>query len=400
MNFNNTDVLILAGGRGSRIKTITDKIPKPLIKFNNRPLLDFILQHVSKYNFNKIFILAGYKSKKIFKRYHNKFYNFIKINCFNEKKRLGTWGAIYKIKNKIKKKFIVVNGDTIFNSKLEKFLRFNLKKEDMVMFISKNHSYKENIKLKNIKINHKNNIIFDKLSRYINSGHYYFSKKILKKKYSELRSLENEIIPELINQKKIKGIIENKKIIDIGTRTNLIYANKNIPKITLKPAVFFDRDGVINYDFGHVYKFKDFKFKPGIIKTLKYLSKKNIYIFIVTNQGGIAKGIYSEKDFYILHKKIKDYLLNKKIFINDVQFSPYHPKAIIKKYKKISNLRKPGNLMIERLFSKWNIIRKKSFMIGDSLTDELTAKKSKLYFEFPKKDIHNQIKKICNKLKI
>jgi len=400
MNFKNTEVLVLAGGRGTRIKTITDKIPKPLIKFNKKPLLDFILQHVTKYNFNKIFILTGYKSKNIFKRYHNKFYNFIKINCFNEKKRLGTWGAIFNIKNKIKKNFIVVNGDTIFNSELEKLLRFKLKKEDMVMFISKNHSYKENIKLKNIKIDNNNNIIFDKFSKYINSGHYYLTKKIFKKKYSKLRSLENEIIPELMNQKKIKGIIENKKIIDIGTKTNLIYANKNIPKITLKPAVFLDRDGVINYDFGHVYKFKDFKFKPGIIKTLKYLSKKNIYIFIVTNQGGIAKGMYSEKDFYILHKKIKNYLLNKKIFINDVQFSPYHPKALIKKYKKKSSLRKPGNLMIEKLFSKWNIIRKKSFMIGDSLTDELAAKKSKLYFEFPKKDIYTQIKKICNQLKI
>lgn len=400
MNFKNTDVLILAGGRGSRIKTITDKIPKPLIKFNNRPLLDFILQHVSKYNFNKIFILAGYKSKKIFKRYHNKFYNFIKINCFNEKKRLGTWGAIYKIKNKIKKKFIVVNGDTIFNADLENFLRFSLKKEDMVMLISNNHSYKENKKLINIKINRENNIIFDKNSAFINSGYYYISKKILKKKWSEKKSLENDIIPELIKEKRIKGFIENKKIVDIGTKINLIDARKEIPKITTKPAVFLDRDGVINYDYGYVYKFKDFKFKPEIIKTLKFLSKKKIYIFIVTNQAGIAKGLYTKKDFYILHKRIKEYLINKKIFINDVKFCPFHPQAIIKKYKKISKYRKPGNLMIEKIFLEWDIIRNKSFMIGDSISDKLAAKKSKLYFEYPKKKIYEQLKKICIKLKI
>lgn len=400
MNFKNTDVLILAGGRGSRIKTITDKIPKPLIKFNNRPLLDFILQHVSKYNFNKIFILAGYKSKKIFKRYHNKFYNFIKINCFNEKKRLGTWGAIYKIKNKIKKKFIVVNGDTIFNADLENFLRFSLKKEDMVMLISNNHSYKENKKLINIKINRENNIIFDKNSAFINSGYYYISKKILKKKWSEKKSLENDIIPELIKEKRIKGFIENKKIVDIGTKINLIDARKEIPKITTKPAVFLDRDGVINYDYGYVYKFKDFKFKPEIIKTFKFLSKKKIYIFIVTNQAGIAKGLYTKKDFYILHKRIKEYLINKKIFINDVKFCPFHPQAIIKKYKKISKYRKPGNLMIEKIFLEWDIIRNKSFMIGDSISDKLAAKKSKLYFEYPKKKIYEQLKKICIKLKI
>ena len=180
----------------------------------------------------------------------------------------------------------------------------------------------------------------------------------------------------------------------------MIIAKKKIPKILKKPAIFFDRDGVINYNYGYVHKFKDFKFKPGVIKALKFLSKKNIYIFIVTNQAGIAKGLYKEKDFYILHKKIKKYLTNKEIFINDVKFSPFHPKATIQKYKKKSNYRKPGNLMIENLFSNWEIIRNKSFMIGDSITDKLAAKKSRLYFEYPKKDIYSQIKKICDKFKI
>jgi D-glycero-D-manno-heptose 1,7-bisphosphate phosphatase len=400
MNFQNIDALILAGGRGTRIKNITNKMPKPLIEFNKKPILDLILQHISKYNFNKIFILTGYRSKKIFKRYHNKFYNFVKIICFNERKRLGTWGAVYNVRKNIRQKFIIINGDTIFNAKLERLIKFKLKNEDMIMLLSNNHSYKENIKLTNLKLTKTKNIVFSRYSKFINSGQYYSSKKILKKKYANRTSLENEIIPELIREKKIKGIIENKKIIDIGTKKNLIYAKKNIPFITLKPAIFFDRDGVINYDFGHVFKFKDFKFKPGIIKTLKYLSKKNIYIFIVTNQAGIAKGKYSEEDFYNLHKKIKDYLISKKIFINDVKFSPYHPSAIIKKYKKKSGLRKPGNLMIEHLFSEWDIIRKRSFMIGDSFTDKLAAKKSNLYFEFPKKDIYNQIIKICNKFKI
>ena len=123
-------------------------------------------------------------------------------------------------------------------------------------------------------------------------------------------------------------------------------------------------------------------------------------IIIVTNQAGIAKGLYKEKDFYILHKKIKNYLLNRGIFINEIKFSPYHPNAIIKKYKKKSNFRKPGNLMIEELFSEWNIIRKKSFMIGDSSTDKLAAKKSRLYFEYPKNNIYNQIKQICKKYKL
>jgi D,D-heptose 1,7-bisphosphate phosphatase len=400
MNFKDTDVLILAGGRGTRIKSITNKIPKTLIQFNKRPILDLLLFHISKYNFNRIFILTSYMSKKIFKKYHNKFYNFIKIICHKENKRLGTWGAIYNIRKKIKKNFIIINGDTLFNCELQNFLKFKLVNEDLVMFVSNNHFYKKNNKLVNLKLTKKKNIVISEKSKFINSGYYYSSYKIFNKNYKDKTSIENEVIPDLIKKKKIKGIIENKKIIDIGTRENLVYAKKNIPKMLLKPAIFFDRDGVINYDFGHVYKFKDFKFKPGVIRTLKFLSKKNIYIFIVTNQAGIAKGLYKKKDFYILHKKIKNYLLNQKIFINDIKFSPFHANAIVKKYKKKSNFRKPGNLMIEELFSKWYIIRNRSFMIGDSISDKIAAKKSKLYFEFPQRNIYNQVKNICKKYKI
>tara|TARA_B110000503_G_scaffold134348_1_gene213186 strand:+ start:27 stop:1229 length:1203 start_codon:yes stop_codon:yes gene_type:complete len=400
MNFKNTDVLILAGGRGTRIKEITSKIPKPLIKFNKKPLLTLILNNISKYNFNKIFILTGYKGNQIKAKYDNQYYNFIKIHCVHEKKRLGTWGAVTNIKKRIKKNFILINGDTVFNPNFENFLKFKLINEDMVMIITNNHFYKENTKLNNLAISSKRKVVFSRKNKLINSGCYYISKKLLSNNSINKSSIENDIIPELIKKKRIGGIVDNKELLDIGTKENLAIAKKRISKIVTKPAVFFDRDGVINHDYGYVHKFKDFKFMPGVIKALKYLSKKNIYIFIVTNQAGIGKGLYKEKDFYILHKNLKNYLANREIFIHDVKYSPFHPKSVIKRYKKISSYRKPGNLMIENLFSNWEIVRNKSFMIGDSVTDELAAKKSRLYFEYPKKDFLQQVKKICEKFKI
>ena len=72
-----------------------------------------------------------------------------------------------------------------------------------------------------------------------------------------------------------------------------------------RPAAFLDRDGVINHDYGYVHKIKKFKFKNGVIKGLKYLVDKNYYIFIVTNQAGIAKGIFKEKNFLNLSKYLK-----------------------------------------------------------------------------------------------
>ena len=157
-------------------------------------------------------------------------------------------------------------------------------------------------------------------------------------------------------------------------------------------ALFLDRDGVINYDYGYVHNIKKFRFRNGVIKGLKYLLKKNFYIFVVTNQAGIAKKKFTENDFFKLHSEINKRLTKFNVFFNDVQFSPFHPKAKIKKYKKNSNLRKPGNKMIENLKNNWDIDLKNSFMIGDKLSDELAAKKSGIQFLYSKGNFYKQVK--------
>jgi len=161
-----------------------------------------------------------------------------------------------------------------------------------------------------------------------------------------------------------------------------------------KPGAFLDRDGVINYDIGYLYKYEDFKLRPGVIKGLKFLIKKKYRIFIVTNQSGIAKGFFTKEDLKLLHRKIKKKLGNFKIKIDEIKFSPYHPLAKIKKYKKKSETRKPGNKMVKEIFRKWSTDIKKSFMIGDKKSDMLCAKKSGLYFEYAKKNFFFQIKNI------
>ena len=177
---------------------------------------------------------------------------------------------------------------------------------------------------------------------------------------------------------------------------------KNIKQTCLannikRPAVFLDRDGTINHDKGYTHRFSDFKFRPNVIRGLKYLSKKKYLIFIVTNQAGIAKGKFKLWHLIKLHKQIINYLKKKNIHINEIQYCPYHPNAVIKAFKKNTQYRKPGNLMIKKILSKWNINLKKSFMIGDQKSDLQAARKSKLYYEFVKKNFYKQVKKIDKK---
>ena len=165
-----------------------------------------------------------------------------------------------------------------------------------------------------------------------------------------------------------------------------------------RSAVFLDRDGTINYDYGYVHKFSNFKFRPHVIKGLKYLSKKKYLIFIVTNQAGVGKGKFKLSDLLLLHKKLKKFLKRKKIIINGIEYCPYHPKSKIKEYRKKTNYRKPGNLMIKKILKKWDIDIKLSFMLGDKKSDKIAASKSKLYYQHVSNNFYLQVKRIERKL--
>lgn len=386
-------LVILAGGRGSRIKRYTDLSPKPLLKFSGISLLRYIINNFSKYNIDKIYILCGYKGKLIHKEFHKKTINLVEINCIIEKSPKGTAGSLYSLKKIIKNDFILINGDTIFDIDLIKFIKSKKNSSIGSIALIKNKNYKSNKKLVGLSLD-KKKIIFKKNSKFMNGGIYYFNKKILNYIKNVNSSLENDLIPDLIKKSLFNGMIFNNFFLDIGTPKNLKKAKFLIPNYFKKSAVLLDRDGVINYDKGYTYKIKDFKFRPGVIQAIKYLNLKNYYVFIVTNQAGIAKGFYTVNDFFKLQKYIKNTLLKKKIFINDVKFSPYHPKGKIKKFSKKSNFRKPGNLMIESLFREWNLNRKKSLMIGDKITDEKAAKKSNVKFFYTEKNLLKQVKKI------
>ena len=140
-------------------------------------------------------------------------------------------------------------------------------------------------------------IIKKKNSNFINGGVYKFNNFFLKKLIKKNISLENDIIPDLINKKLVKGMIFKNFFLDIGTPRNFLSARKKLIKYTTKPALFLDRDNTLIHDHGYIYKTKDLKLKKTFIKYLKKIALKKIYIFIVTNQSGIGRGYFTERQF-------------------------------------------------------------------------------------------------------
>jgi D-glycero-D-manno-heptose 1,7-bisphosphate phosphatase len=134
-------------------------------------------------------------------------------------------------------------------------------------------------------------------------------------------------------------------------------------------ALFLDRDGVINHDYGYVHKIDNFDFIEGIFDLVREAKQKDYLVIIATNQAGIGRGYYSEEDFIFLMDWVRDKFLLNKGYIDDVYFCPYHPIHGKGLYRKDSNLRKPKPGMFQKAARNHEIILSDSILIGDKTSD-------------------------------
>ena len=129
-----------------------------------------------------------------------------------------------------------------------------------------------------------------------------------------------------------------------------------------KKALFLDRDGVINIDYGYVHKIDDFKFSDGIFDILRYFQNRDYYIFILTNQSGIERGYYTINDYQILTSWMLEELEKESILIDKVLFCPYLT-------GKKSICRKPNRGMVDDILNDFDVDLSSSIMVGDKASD-------------------------------
>jgi D-glycero-D-manno-heptose 1,7-bisphosphate phosphatase len=134
-------------------------------------------------------------------------------------------------------------------------------------------------------------------------------------------------------------------------------------------VIFLDRDGVINIDSGYVHKKEDWIFTYKCLDALKSFIDKGFKLIIVTNQAGIAKGLYSVEDYNALTKWYLNIFKENGIPVLSVLDCPHHPQGIVVKYKKDCNCRKPKPGLIKNAVSKFKIDIQKSILVGDKISD-------------------------------
>ena len=384
--------LILAGGYGSRLGEITKKIPKPLIKVNGKPFIYYLIKNLYRQGIREFIILTYYKNS-LFKKKELKYFKDIKIKVLKEKKKSGTLGSIINAKKFLKKTFFVVNGDTFFDFNIRDLENNVLKfKKYIGIALTKIKSSDSKISYE-LKFNKFKNVFISKRKiKYVCGGLYFLKKQIINKFKLEELDIDRNLI--LKSKKKIFAKYYRNNFLDIGTPEDLKKSGSFIKKNIIKPCVFLDRDGVFNYDYGYVHKPARTKWRKNIFNTVKFLNDNNYRVIIVTNQAGIAKGLYTIKTFKKYTRWFHNEFLKTGSFIDQTYYCPYHPHGKIKIFKKKSNQRKPGNGMILDALRNWEIDKKNSFLIGDKLSDLKAGEKSGIRSYFVKKDIYLQVKRL------
>jgi D-glycero-D-manno-heptose 1,7-bisphosphate phosphatase len=142
--------------------------------------------------------------------------------------------------------------------------------------------------------------------------------------------------------------------------------------LPIRPAAFFDRDGVLNVDIGYTHKPEQLQWIDGAPEAIRLLNDTGYYVIVITNQSGIARGYFDEAAVQRFHAQMQDGLHAHGAHIDAFYYCPHHPDGTVKKFAVQCRCRKPGTGLLEQAAQEWPIDRRASFLIGDKEAD-LTA---------------------------
>ena len=391
--------VILAGGKGTRMGSLTQEIPKPMLKIGGKPVLEHQVELLKRYGITDITILVNYLKDSIFEFFGNGEKHGVSISYYEEKVPLGTTGGIKAIEDKLQEDFIVFYGDVMIDMHLGRLIDFHkkLQSECTLVLHPNDHPFDsdlvetdENHRVINFMAKpHPEGIYYKNL---VNAGAYILSPAIFKfLKKDKKADFGRQVFPAIFDKLKMYGYNTAEYLKDMGTpdrleQVNKAYLSGKISRANYEQkqkAIFLDRDGVINVEKSFINDPKDyevFDFTPEAVKKINQTDYKAI---VVTNQSAIARNISTFEELAAIHKKMETVLGDRGAKIDELYFCPHHPDKGYPEerteYKIECQCRKPKPGMLLQAAEEFNIDLNQSIIIGDTERDLLAGKNAGCY---------------------
>jgi len=396
MSQGTRQLIILAGGMGTRLKARLGDLPKPMIPIAGKPLLEHQVELAMRHGFTDIIIFACYRPEIIERHFGNGSRWGLRISYILEKEPLGTAGAVLAGMNVLADCFLVVYGDTMINVDLDRIWTTHLTRGADATLLLHPNDHPLDSDLVEIDASgwvrafhgrpHPPGAFFQNL---VNAGLYVLNKETLQPWAARpvLLDFGKDLFPALLARGgKLLGYNTPEYIKDIGTperydRVCAEYERGVIQRSSLSTpqrAVFLDRDGTINTEVDGVTSADKLELLPHAAKAIQILNHHGYRVVVVTNQPVIAKGFCTEADIQNIHNKLETLLGKEHAFLDRIYYCPHHPERGFPgeraELKINCACRKPSPGMVTQAAQDLNINLGASWLIGDTTTDLQTAK--------------------------
>ena len=395
-------VVIMAGGRGTRITSVASDIPKPMIKIGDKPVLEHELECLRSQGFTDIIITVSHLGHIIMDYFGDgskvspatgKPFG-VHIEYYFEKEPLGNAGALFKIKEKLTEDFLLLNADALFDVDFNRFVDYHRQHGALVTLFAhaNDHPYDSGLLVVD-----KDNYVQQWLTKedtrpqyyrnIVNGGLHVLSPKVLDVEINTPKvDLDRQILKPLAGTGKMLCYNSPEYAKDMGTpeRYYAACADYKSGKIQGKnmrnkqKAIFLDRDGTINKYVGYLRTPEQFELLEGAGEAIRKINLSGYLAIVVTNQPVIARGEVTVDGLQEIHNKMETMLGKEGAYLDGVYYCPHHPDkgfaGEVEELKIVCECRKPKAGLLLQAAKDFNIDLSQSWMIGDSENDVLAGK--------------------------
>lgn len=392
----------MAGGKGTRISSVAADIPKPMIKIEEKPVLEREIECLRGQGFTDLIITVSHLAEHIINYFGDGAYFGVKIEYFNEEIPLGNAGALFKLRDKIDGDFLLLNADSVFNIDFNRFINYHKEKGGLVTLFShpNSHPYDSGLLITDSNGSVKKWLTKEDIrpqwyKNRVNAGLHVINPSVLDKVDVDADKigttdengktikvdLDRQILKPLCGTGKIFCYDSPEYVKDMGTpdRYEAVCRDYRDGKIQAKnlknkqKAVFIDRDGTINKYVDFLIDIDQFELLPGVSEAIRVINESGYLAIVVTNQPVVARGEVTYIQLQNIHNKMETLLGINGGYLDAIYFCPHHPHkgfyGEVPELKFKCECRKPKPGMLMKAAEDYNIDLSQSWLIGDGEND-------------------------------